>query len=521
MGMRPLLVVAALFLAGGTAATVVTVGTNGGGQPPAIPRTVLRTPSIRGQPEVVVDSPPAVPSPPPERRLFPFVTPEGERMLYDPGTRTFIDGPILYADPEVDPATGEAPVAAPGRPAALEIAAFVAAGGLTTDPVVELVGMRKPELEEGVPVSLAGRVLEAEGGAAVAGARVVVSSAFYVRRYFYDHHLREVARAETDSDGAWRIDRLNVEPVHFESGGRLYLTATAEGHAPALAVPLARVTPGIANRVKDVSLERVAGALRGRVLDMWEGKPVVGARVHATGAIDPIQYPKDQRAALFVGAPSAVTDGEGRFLLEGLGRGIQMVSVHGGDDCAGSEGVVIPFKGECVLRTRALRGRIEGTMTDGKGNPLALVLVEGGENTTHSFADGRFVLENFRGDAVKMTFSHPEYRDVVLERVGDGTAGLVVRMEHPRPTIVLDVKDVATAAPVKRIGVGYGSDPATPTGPEPGSAYLSADGRYVVRFPDGETQLFIYAIGWEPATVDLAGRADGEVVPVLLAPTPR
>jgi protocatechuate 3,4-dioxygenase beta subunit len=522
MGLRPLAVVAAaLLLAGSGAVVAMRVADDAFEAPrpgpvaPRVPAAAVKIADLSGPVAVSLDLPRTLPpakAESPEVVDFPPIPDEME-FVWEDGT--------LPADPDVVPATGEAPVVAPGRPAEVEIGAFVARGGAAPDAVVRLVGARKPTVEEGVPVSLTGRVVEDLDGAPIAGAHVIVTSAFYVRRYFYDHHLREVARAETDADGAFRIDRLNVDPVHFGNGGRLYLTVTAEGHAPELALELVRVSPGVANRVKDVRLPRVAGTLRGRVLDMWEGKPVVGARVHATGSIDPIAYPKDERPALFLGAPTAVTDAEGRFLLEGLGSGPQFISVHGGDDCAGSESVSIPFKGEFSMKTRALRGRIEGTMVDGQGDPVALVLVAGGENTTHSFADGRWVLENFRGDSVKVTFSHPDFRDVVLAGVKDGTTGLFVHMEHPRTRLVLDVKESETAAPVKRLEMAFGSEPATTLFPDPGSKYLSPDGRYEVRLPEGETLLFIYANGRQPATVDLAGRADGEVVPVLLAPTAR
>jgi hypothetical protein len=383
---------------------------------------------------------------------------------------------------------------------------------------VVLAGERKPAVEEGVPVSLAGRVVEAEGGAPVAGARVVVTSTFYVRRYFYDHHLREVARAETDADGAFRIGRLNVDPAHFGRGGRLYLTVTAEGRAPALALPLARVSPGVANRVRDVALERGGLSLRGRVLDYWEGRPVVGARVHATGAVDPVSYPKDERPALFVGAPTAVTDAEGRFLLEGLGKGLQVLSVHGGDDCIGRENAMLPAEGEIQVRTRQIRGRIEGTTVDGDGEPVALVTVEGGDNSTHSFADGRFVLENFRGDAVAIRCTHPDFPPVLLEGVRDGTTGLVVRMERPRPEIVLEVVDRDTGAPVVRVRVEFsfpeGTAPPAATSPE----RLAPDGRFAVRVPEGATSLAVSAAGRGAGEVPLAGRAEGEVVRVALAP---
>jgi hypothetical protein len=366
-------------------------------------------------------------------------------------------------------------------------------------------------------VSLTGRVVEADGGAPIVGARLVVSSTFYVRRYFYDHHLREVARVEADGDGRFLIERLNVDPAHFGRGGSLFLTVTADGHAPALAVALADVSPGVANRLPDVALQRATQTLRGRVTDIWRGLPVVGARVVATGAVDPVAYPKDERAALFVGAPTCTTDGDGRFVLEGLGAGVQTISVHGGDDCVGWEVVALPREGEFLMRTRQIGGRIEGTTLDERGEPVSLVTINGGDNSTHSFADGRFVLENFRGDVVSIRFTHPDYAPVVVDGVRNRAAGLVVHMERPRPTIVLDVRDPDTSAPVTRVRLqttfAEGSAPPAATSPQ----RLSADGMYSVRVPEGATSVRVSAEGRTSETVPLVGRVDGDVVRVLLA----
>jgi protocatechuate 3,4-dioxygenase beta subunit len=425
----------------------------------------------------------------------------------------------LCAKPDVDPRTGAAPAAAPGKPPELDLATYVARGAAAVERAAELKGERKPALDEGVPVSLTGRVVEQEGGAPVAGARVVVLSTFYVRLYFYDHHLREVARAETDADGAYAIERLDADPAHFGAGGRLYVTVTAEGHAPALAVPLATVSPGLANRLPDVALRRATQTVRGRVIDLWEGKPVVGARVIATGGINPIVYPKDERPALFVGAPATVTDGDGRFVLEGLGGGVQTLSAHAGDDCIGMTVVALPCKDAVLVRARQIRGRIAGTTVDARGDPVALVDIEGGDNSTHSFADGRFELANFRGDAVTIRFTHPDYAPVVLEAVRDGTTGLVVRIERRRSVVVLDVRDRDTDAPVSHVRLEFAfaaeSDRPAPTSPE----HLSPDGLYAVRVPEGATTLSVGADGHAPEVVSLAGRTDGDTVRVTLAPS--
>lgn len=535
-------VATALLAAGGAAAVLV-----GGGGPPVDggrgPGPVRRVPAPGAPPParpLPQEGPPLASSPPdgaegrgtgndslpagPSAGPVPGEDPLGDPpplpdvvVFHDGGTRAVLPPDALPAVPAFDPATGGTVAVEPGRPPTVAIADFVADPAAAAK-AVELVGDRRPALEEGVPVSLSGRVLAAEDGAPVAGATVVLSSTFYVRTHLYDHHLREVAHATTDADGVFTVERLNAEPAHFGRGGLLHLTATAPGRAPALAVPLSGVSPGVAHRVADLRLAAAPLSLAGRVLDEWEGRPVAGARVYATGAVDPIAYPKDQRAALFLGAPAATTDAEGRFLLEGLGRGVQVISAHGGDDCLGSERLLLPRTGEAVLRTRGIRGRIEGTTVDGEGSPVPLVAVMGGGNTTHSFADGRWVLENFPGDEVDIRFSHPDFPAVVVAGVADGTTGLLVRMEAPLPAVILEVSDRDTGAPVPRVRVEFLLDGGGPAGDGTSPERVSPAGRHEVRLPAGAAALRISAEGRSAAEVPLAGRIDGEVVPVLLAP---
>ena len=90
------------------------------------------------------------------------------------------------------------------------------AGGLSSvTGTVEIGTERTPSVEEGVPVAISGRVLEKESGAPVPDAAVILHSAFYLRRTFYDHELVEVARAVTGPDGEFLIGHLNVDPIHF------------------------------------------------------------------------------------------------------------------------------------------------------------------------------------------------------------------------------------------------------------------------------------------------------------------
>jgi hypothetical protein len=194
-----------------------------------------------------------------------------------------------------------------------------------------------------------------------------------------------------------------------------------------------------------------------------------------------------------------------------------MVSVHGGDDCVGEDLVTLPREKDFVLKTRRIGGRIEGTTLDEYGKPISIVTILGGENSTHSFADGRFVLENIRGDVITIVFTHPDYTPVTLEGVQDGAAGLVVHMLKPRPSIVLVVRDADSSEPVTKIRVEmtFADEKARPAPTSP--VRLAKDGRYEVRLPEGATSVTVSAVGLASQTMPLAGRNDGEVVPVLLA----
>ena len=151
------------------------------------------------------------------------------------------------------------------------------------------------------------------------------------------------------------------------------------------------------------------------------------------------------------------------------------------------------------------------------GEPIALVKVDGGGNTTHTFADGSFVLENFRGDVIPVRFEHTEFRSVTLTGIENGSDGLVVRMESRLPLLKFEVRDAATGQPIKAIvlAIRYaeGAAPAASASPH----YLSEEGVHAVRIPPGALTAIIQADGPQPAQVDLQGRLDGDTVEVRLS----
>ena len=359
-------------------------------------------------------------------------------------------------------------------------------------------------------------MVEKETGEPVPRASVILRSTFFLRRVFYDHHLLEVARAETDARGEFAIQRLNVDPIHFGVGGLVVVSATSPDHSPLPPVVLRGVTPGYENRMPDLVVSRVKHRITGRVLDYWEGKPVVGGRVVATGEILPIHYPKDQREALFLSAPQATTDEKGRFVLENVGPGKQYVSIHGGDDCAGYLLVNVPVEGEVVLMSRQLRGRIEGKVLDGEDRPIAVVKVDGGDNSTHTFADGGFVLENFRGEKVNLVFTHPDYETTVVSGVADGSREVVVRLVRRWPELSLLVRDHANDEPIDVVSIVLQFE-GEEKPPQPSSPHsVSKQGLHRIRVPEGAVTATVAADGYEEQVVFLSGVAEGEIRKVVL-----
>jgi hypothetical protein len=448
-----------------------------------------------GSPRVVVGG--SKPGPDPTAGTAPDASPAEVRLARDPVTNRPIE-------------------VAPGASPEIEIDTLKREGLPAVSGTMRVTGEREADVDAGLPVGLTGRVIEKESKQPIEGAVVLVHSTFYVRSIFYDHHLEEVARVETDADGKFLIDRLNVDPVHFGKCGRAYLSVRSHDHAPLLSLPLPGVRTGYRNRLPDLVLSRERHTVRGRVIDYWENEPVAGGRVVATGEIHPIHYPKDQRDALFLSAPECTTDEKGRFVLENVGPGKQMLSVHGGDDCAGYLEIEVPRKGEVIIRTRQIRGRIQGRVEDEWGRPIALVRVDGGQNTTHTFADGTFLLENFRGDVVTLAFAHADYRPATKTDVPDGSLDVTVRLASRWPLVRFRVRDRDRNEPVPvvaiRLEFADEARPAVPASP----FFISAAGVHAVRVPVGTVRATVEAEGYATTEVDVTGLIDGAVRDVVL-----
>ncbi len=231
----------------------------------------------------------------------------------------------------------------------------------------------------GEPGRIAGRVVERDGGAPLAGALVVAAG----ERGF----APPAAQVTAGADGAFELGGLDP--------GSYRLTARAEGHAPASA---SRVATG----ARDVLLALAPGGrLRGCVTDLASGAPVAPFTVLVFERRSPLlRVPQSSRS--FV-------DASGCWALDDLLPGAAAVVVSAPGFAPSEEvAVEVPASGEAVADARLERGgRLIGIVRDAEtGAPLegARLSVEGllaeaasttipvlAEATTD--AAGRFALE--------------------------------------------------------------------------------------------------------------------------------
>ena len=182
--------------------------------------------------------------------------------------------------------------------------------------------------------------------------------------------------------------------------------------------------------------------------------------------------------------------------------------------------MTVPLKAGLTIYSRALRGRIEGQVLDEYDRPVSLVRIDGGGNTTHSFASGGFVLENFRGDTVTVVFTHVDYQPHPVEGVTDGERELLVRLTSKWPKVRFRVVGHGKGKPIREAKIelvaAEGALAPLPSSP----FYLSKEGVHAVRIPDGIAKAAVSAKGREPTEVDLTGARDGDEIEVVLRKSP-
>lgn len=162
-------------------------------------------------------------------------------------------------------------------------------------------GTRDAVLELSLGGRLRGCVRDASSGAAVAPFTVLV----FERRASLFRPLRRT-RSFIDPSGCYALDDLQPGPVA--------VVVSAPGYAPTAEVPAD--VPESGEAIADAAVTR-GGRLRGVVLDDGTRAPLAGARISVEGSLA-------EAASTFPVLAEAVSDEDGRFVLDGLPRRVSL-----------------------------------------------------------------------------------------------------------------------------------------------------------------------------------------------------
>lgn len=158
-------------------------------------------------------------------------------------------------------------------------------------------GAKDVVIELGTGSGLRGCVRDAASGAPVAPFTVLV----FERRASLFRFLQR-SRSFVDASGCYALDDLSPGPVA--------VVVSAPGYAPSTEVPAD--VPASGEAVADAALEK-GGRLTGLVLDAETRAPLGGAHIAVEGMLS-------EAASTFPVLSEAVSDGQGRFVLDGLPR---------------------------------------------------------------------------------------------------------------------------------------------------------------------------------------------------------
>ncbi|MHC4778018.1 MAG: hypothetical protein ACYTFG_05500 [Planctomycetota bacterium] len=376
----------------------------------------------------------------------------------------------------------------------------------------------KVDVEEGTTTALEGRVIDSQTGTGIPGATVVLFSTFYKRQVYYDHHLEEVAGGVTDGDGTFRIEGFNMEAFHFGSAGKAFLTVIASGWVSRVAWYLQAILPGRENDIGDVPLARGGSTLVGRVVDR-QLKPVPGALVACTGEIFPTEYSKDQRYKFLPRFPNARCEGDGTFEIKGI-AGKHWVTVHVGPDSVASQlrefkdSGPDPFMQFVVVAG----GFVEGSVVDTGENPVAGAVIYGGGNSTHTYVDGSFRLENIEGTLIDLQVRHHLFKTMNFEKARVGETGLKIVLTVRLPRIVFRVRQAESLEPLRDVRVRFGPSNALVGGVPDSPLFRNDEGLFSVVVPEGAVFAVIEAQNHGTQTAPLGEVMDGDEIEVVLSP---
>jgi protocatechuate 3,4-dioxygenase beta subunit len=221
-------------------------------------------------------------------------------------------------------------------------------------------------------ITLVGRVLD-ERGAPLTGAEVSTVS-----------WMGGAAKAVSDGDGAYRLpsDGMMWAAVHAKLPGWVQTkTESPDGAAG---------EPKLGGEKRlDIRMRR-AGAVSGRVLAP-DGQPLPGARVTARVVREGDQ-PMMDPSALFAGAPSSITLGDGSYVIDGVPAGgkVRVVARREGLVDTGTE----PFKlseggAASAPDIRMFAGaEVAVRVTGHDGAPVSGALVHADVERAHELGDG-------------------------------------------------------------------------------------------------------------------------------------
>jgi hypothetical protein len=245
--------------------------------------------------------------------------------------------------------------------------------------------------------------------------------------------LQATLRAETDSQGHFRIGPLGKGPFDLQAWARGFLTTRVRQ----VAIP-----PGKGSADLGVISLQAGSTLQGRLIDP-KGNPVAGANVQATpsSGLSPGDFPPDGQAS----GREAVTDADGAFSLSGFRDGelLTLRFARRGFSTRTLTRIETPLAEPLTVELTPA-ARIAGTVLDEAGNPITgakLLLAEDRQQgagaargrlvaAAETGSEGRFELEDlapgrFRLSALAPGFL-PETRAGLTLTAGSAIDGIEI-----------------------------------------------------------------------------------------------
>lgn len=279
--------------------------------------------------------------------------------------------------------------------------------------------------------------------------------------------LLEPVTAIADADGHVRMVLDWPQPLARGNRWFLSLAITAEARTRVLRRERLQRSD-LEVPLGDVVLED-GGDIVGQVQHA-DGRPAVGARVAAIGAVQPTTgLPEQQRRVFGIGLPphpsgaSAVTDEDGRYRLRGLPLGVVGVRAFASGHLCDYT-APIDVRGGAVVEAPALRlapfapqNRIAGRVLDHTGSPVPGAIVRMHENRGDRDAtltgataaqDGSFELGGAIGQryTLEALLHRPEQRSVTVHDVASGRTDVELRFAERRRVELVVLGPDGTAA---------------------------------------------------------------------------